>query len=96
MAGTNPNNKTDRFRVANVRENAQGDLVLSWNGIAGRTYDIEYCDPPAVPSGPIRFVPLPGMDPVEVATTGLVEIPLSINPSVSVRLLRVSARMTGS
>ncbi|QYM78536.1 DUF4838 domain-containing protein [Horticoccus luteus] len=38
LAGTDPNDPNSRLRITSMIKNAQGDIVLQWPGVAGKTY----------------------------------------------------------
>ena len=41
LAGTDPNNPADYFRLTSVRR-SEGGIDLSWSSVVGKTYDVEY------------------------------------------------------
>lgn len=84
IAGLNPNNPNDQFRLAlNHRVNGTGD-VLSWNTVTGRVYTISWSTNPV--NG---FTPLPGASNLPWTTQSFTN---ALNPSSSAAFYRIEVR----
>jgi hypothetical protein len=42
IAGTNPNNPSETFRITSTASDGGGSRIIQWNSVAGRAYDVYY------------------------------------------------------
>ena len=96
VAGTDPNSSADYFHLGGVSLDAGGDLVVIWDGRAGRSYDLEFYDPDGSGDCTLYFNPRLGVAPVHVTSDGPAEARIPIPAGVRSILVRARARMTGN
>ena len=96
IAGTDPNSPADLFHVDEASMDSGGNLIVRWDGRAGRTYELEFFES-ATPSGggqSLGFDPRLGFPPVIVDNDGPAQAMVPIPEELRSLLVRVRARMT--
>ncbi|MGI9241722.1 MAG: hypothetical protein ACR2RV_13050, partial [Verrucomicrobiales bacterium] len=96
IAGTDPNSQEDQFRVSDVSIDPSGDLIVRWDGRAGRTYELEFFESAGLSGGSraLEFDPRLGFPPVVVDNDGPAQARVPAPPQLRSLLVRVRARMT--
>ncbi|MGI9244892.1 MAG: hypothetical protein ACR2RV_29080, partial [Verrucomicrobiales bacterium] len=94
VAGTDPNSAAEHFLVDSIGlDPATGDLIVRFEGRAGRSYFLEFFDSAGRSDRALHFSTRLGFAPVNVASDGQVEVRVPVEPGVRSLLVRVRAQM---